>query len=53
MSHQPYRRGARQPGAPLGAMLRGKPLYLPHPSTAKRAVQKLAGTRRRRAKRRV
>lgn len=50
---QPYKRGARHPGAALSAMLRGKPGYLPNPQDAKRRAQKLAGSRRRRARPRV
>lgn len=50
---QPYRKGARIPGAALGAMLRGKPAYLPNPQDVARQAQKLAGTRRRRARRSV
>jgi hypothetical protein len=45
---QPYKRGARQPGAALSAMLRGKPTYLPNPQDVKRKAQRQARSRRRR-----
>lgn len=44
-STQPYRSGARRPGAALAAMLRGKPQYLPNPQDLKRQTQRR--TRRR------
>jgi hypothetical protein len=47
---QPYRRGARQPGAALGAMLRGKPHYLPNPQDAGRRAMKHRGKKRRRSR---
>lgn len=37
---QPYRKGARMPGAALGAMLKGKPKYLPNPQDLTRRAQK-------------
>lgn len=37
---QPYRKGARQPGAALSAMLRGSPTYLPNPADLRRRSQK-------------
>jgi hypothetical protein len=43
---QPYKRGARQPGSALSAMLRGKPTYLPNPQDAKRKAQRQARRRR-------
>lgn len=43
--HQPYARGARQPGPPLAAMLRGAPMFLPNPMDARRQVQKAANPR--------
>ena len=39
---QPYRRGPRQPGAPLVAMLAGRPLFLPNPQQPQRDAQRLA-----------
>lgn len=48
MSHQPYRKGPRMPGAALSAMLRGKPYYLPNPQDAKRKMVKATHRRRRR-----
>ena len=33
---QPYRRGPRQQGAALSAMLAGKPMYLPNPADTQR-----------------
>lgn len=50
MAFQPYKRGARQPGAALSAMLRGSPRYLPNPQDAKRQAQKRTVKRRRRRK---
>ena len=47
---QPYRKGARMPGAALSAMLRGQASYLPHPHHAKRQAQKMAAKRRRRGR---
>lgn len=43
---QPYKRGIREPGAVLSAMLRGRPTYLPNPQDAKRKAQKKARRRR-------
>jgi len=38
---QPYRKGPNRPkGAVLQAMLRGKPRYMRHPSTAKRRLKR-------------
>ncbi len=48
MAHQPYRKGQRMPGSALSAMLRGSPRYLPNPQTAKRKVQRIARSKRRR-----
>ena len=35
---QPYRKGARQPGQTLGAMLAGRPRFLPNPQDTLRAT---------------
>lgn len=50
---QPYRKGARRPGAALAAMLKGKPGYLPNPQGLKRRMQREAARAQRRRKRRV
>jgi len=46
---QPYRKGARHPGAALTAMLRGKPTFLPNPQDASRKLAKRAKRRRKSA----
>lgn len=46
MAHQPYRRGARVPGAALTAMLKGRPAFLPNPQDARRKVQRRARKRK-------
>lgn len=51
MSHQPYRKGPRMPGAALSAMLRGRPAYLPNPQDTRRRAIKHRGMKRRRARR--
>lgn len=42
---QPYRGQRREPGAPLTAMLRGRPGYLPNPQDSVRRTQRQAGKR--------
>jgi hypothetical protein len=37
---QPYRRGDRQPGPTLTAMLKGAPVFLPNPMDIKRQAQR-------------
>jgi hypothetical protein len=49
---QPYRRGAREPGAALDAMLRGRDAYGGNPMDLQRNVQTLLRAGRARAKRR-
>lgn len=36
MQAQPYRRGGREPGAALAAMLAGRPVFLPNPMDLQR-----------------
>lgn len=48
---QPYRRGARQPGPALNAMLKGRTSAGYNPMDAKRNVQSLVAAGKRRPKR--
>lgn len=42
---QPYRKGARQPGSALAAMLRGRTLYGQNPADVRRVSQRKSGLR--------
>jgi hypothetical protein len=45
MQAQPYRKGPRQPGAALSAMLRGRSAGLANPQDVKRRTMKQQGLR--------